>query len=162
MKYNMDRLKKEKKALSPVISTVLLIMIVVVLALIILMWAFGFVKEAYSKTIGGEEKPVDYYCSQLNLEGFVNLDGTFGFSNRGSVPIHSFTLRLTGNDGETNIENYESPKGSVNPGGVFTFKDKGNYDSYKDVRVISVLLAKKKSSTNPEPVPCASENALKI
>lgn len=162
MRYNMDKIKKERKALSPVISTVLLIMIVVVLALIILLWSFGFVKEAYSKTIGGEEKPVDYYCSNLNLEGFVNLDDTFGFSNQGSVPIYAFNLRLTGNNGETTVDYYDyKDGGSVNPGGVVNFEGK-SYANYKEVKVIPILLAQKKSAASPEPVPCPSQDALKI
>ena len=40
-----------KKAVSPIISTVLLIMIVIILAIIILLWSRGFIKEAITKDI---------------------------------------------------------------------------------------------------------------
>ncbi|VVB78075.1 Uncharacterised protein [uncultured archaeon] len=158
----MIKLKRGKKAVSPVVSTILLVMIVIILALIILLWSRGFVKEAYSKTIGGEEKPVEYYCSQLSLESFVNNDDSFGFKNQGTVPIYSFTLRLSTKGGDTNVEEYSpSNGGSVNPGGMITFEGKVHSD-YKEVKVIPILLAKKKSGGNPEPVPCSSSNALII
>lgn len=159
----MIKLKRGKKGISPVVSTILLVMIVIVLALIILLWSRGFIKEAYTKTIAGEEKPVEYYCSQLNLQGFVNNDDSFGFKNQGTVPIYSFDLRLSGNDGNTDVKEYPANGGgTINPGGMITFEGLLGHSKYKEVKVIPILLAKKKSGTNPEPVPCSSSNALII
>ena len=50
---------KEKKGVSPIISTVLLIVIVIILAIIILLWSRGFVKEIITKEIAGNEKRVN-------------------------------------------------------------------------------------------------------
>ena len=48
--------RKNKKAVSPTISTVLLVMIVIIVAIIILMWSRGFIKEAIEKEVAGEKK----------------------------------------------------------------------------------------------------------
>jgi len=159
----MINMKRGKKGVSPIVSTILLVMIVIVLALIILLWSQGFIKEAYTKTIAGEEKPVEYYCSQLSLESFVNNDDSFGFKNKGTVPIYSFELRLSSNDGNTDVVEYLSGDGggSINSGEMITFEGKVHSD-YKEVKVVPTLLAKKKSGGNPEPVPCPSSNALII
>ena len=49
---------KNKKAVSPVVSTVLLVLIVIILAIIILLWSRGFIKEVILKEIPGEESKV--------------------------------------------------------------------------------------------------------
>lgn len=155
---NMKKGKMEKKGISPLVSTILLIMIAIVLALIIIIWSTGFVKEAYSKTVAGEEKPVEYYCSQLSLESINNQDGSFGFSNQGTVPVYSFKLKLVEDDGSSTVTEIEQ---GVGPGSTVIVPDKTSIGK-KEITIIPVLLAKKKSAANPEPVPCASSNALKI
>ncbi len=158
-------MKKDKKGVSPVISTILLITIEIIQALIILLWTRGFTKEAYLKTIGSEEKPVSILCTQLksDIEPFVGADNSFGFRNKGTIPIYEFDLRLTSNDGNTNIDEYNAGVGggSINPGGMITFENK-DYTNYKEVKVIPTLLATKKSGGDPEPVPCSSKDAIKL
>src|SRR3989344_6352117 len=85
---------KEKKGVSPVVSTVLLIMIVIVIAIIIILWARGFVKEIIEKNIDGNIKRVNEYCNEVRLEPFVNTDNTFGFDNVGNVPVYRFDLKV--------------------------------------------------------------------
>jgi len=41
--------KRGKKAVSPVVATVLLILIVVILAVIVFLWARGFIGESLTK-----------------------------------------------------------------------------------------------------------------
>ena len=61
-------MKNNKKGVSPVVSTVLLIMIVIILAIIILIWSQGFIKEAITKQVSGETKSIDQYCSDVQMK----------------------------------------------------------------------------------------------
>jgi flagellin-like protein len=158
----------KKRAVSPVIATVLLIMIVIVLALIILLWSRGFVKEAITKKIGDTEKTVEQYCGEVTLQPIVHegAEGDsrcFGFQNIGTVPIYKFKIKATiTNSGETtNIDGNEP----VNPGFSVLIKDEvgdcNDYNQYEDVKVIPILLGTKKSGT-AEPFECPENNAVSI
>ncbi len=82
---------KNKKAISPVISTVLLVMLVIVLAGIILLWSRGFIKEKVLKF----DKPIETVCSDVSIRTFVNEDNTFGFTNIGNIPIYAIDLKTS-------------------------------------------------------------------
>jgi flagellin-like protein len=131
-------MKQNKKGVSPVISTVLLILIVIVLALIIFLWAKGFVKEAITKDIGGNEKLAQEYCKDIKLES-TNSGGKIGFKNIGNVPINKFDLKLT-KDGSSEIAEIRGDGAMANPGlTVLTTHTASEYDK---VQVIPILLGK--------------------
>lgn len=130
-----------KRGLSPIVSTVILVVIVFVLALIILLWARGFVKEAVIKSIAGNEKRADEYCLEVRIRGFVNEDNTFGFENTGNVPIFAYRLKLEGAGGSDVFKIDNNNGGSVNPG-YSTIIDDYAYDSYDSITVIPILLGK--------------------
>jgi flagellin-like protein len=96
--------KMKKKGLSPVIATVLLIMIVVVLALIIFLWARGFVSEKVAKF--GE--PVGRACDRVRFEAGAFSSGQ-GFeidiNNQGEVPLYGFDIKKLGK-GEIIVTEY--------------------------------------------------------
>jgi len=139
---------KEKKAVSPIVSTVLLIMIVVVLAIIILIWTRGFIKEAITKDIGGEIKTVDQLCSsEIKLKGIVDEDESFGFTNNGNVPIYAYDLKLIGDDGSSNLVKVSS---SVNPGMSTNLGGSYKYGDYEQIKVIPIILGKTKSGSTQE------------
>lgn len=156
---------KNKKAVSPIISTVLLIMIVIIIAIIIILWARGFVKEVIEKDIGGNVKRVNEYCNEIQLETFVNEDDaeTFGFRNIGNVPIYQFQLKLKNSDGSSELKEFEGPNAVINPGFGITIEDKypddvKEYDSYEEVKVIPVLLGKVEKG-GVKPFVCPEETA---
>ncbi len=149
---------KNKKAVSPTISTVLLIMIVVIVAIIILMWSRGFIKEAIEKEVAGEKKRVEQFCSELSMVGILNTEGSFGFTNNGNVPIYALNLKLSGGiigEGNSDMINIRPGKGGlVNPGFSTLIKDEyGSYYNYYDydkVKIIPVLLGKTKTGAIKE------------
>ncbi len=151
-------MRKSKKAVSPIISTVLLVMIVIIVAIIILMWSRGFIKEAIEKEVGGETKRVEQFCSELSMVAILNNEGSFGFTNNGNVPIYSLNLKLTGGivgAGSSDTVNIRPEKGGlVNPGFSTLIKDEfGNYYDYYDydeVKIIPVLLGKTKTGAIKE------------
>jgi flagellin-like protein len=90
----------DKKALSPVIATILLIALVLVLALIIFLWARGFVSEQIQKF----GQPIEDLCSQADFDVEL-IEGSLGkeleIVNRGNAPIHSFDIKeIKGGDSE--------------------------------------------------------------
>ena len=76
-----------KKGLSPVIASVLLVMLVLVLAIIIFLWARGFISEQIEKF----GQPVEQQCDLVDynveiIEG-VSSSYTIDAVNHGNVPI---------------------------------------------------------------------------
>ncbi len=149
---------KQKKGISPVVSTVLLITMTIILAAIILLWARGFIKESLTKEIGGDIKRVESRCSEISADSILNDDvgKTFGFTNTGNVPIYAVDLKLAEKDsGSSKVER----EGGVNPGFSIVFDY--NYDEYEEVKVIPILLGKTKSGSVQE-FTCPERNGFVI
>ena len=82
--------KRGKKAVSPVVATVLLILIVVILAVIVFLWARGFIGESLTKR--GEN--VDNVCDDISLEIlYSSSDGTLQITNTGNTPVFSLEVQ---------------------------------------------------------------------
>ncbi len=85
-----------KRALSPVIATVLLVVLVLVLAAIIFLWVRGFITEQIEKS--GEA--IENICNSVNFDANIN-NGYLEVVNRGTVSIAQFELKkITGGDSE--------------------------------------------------------------
>ena len=163
-------MKNNKRGVSPVVSTVLLIMVVIILAVIILMWSLGLVKEAITKEVAGITKSIDQYCVdvQNEIQPSVNTDGlSFGFSNTGSVPIYAFNLKLNLKDsGESSTIEIPAGKGSVNPGYniIIDPNEYGlePYDSYEKITIVPILLGSKSKSGGTEPYTCEDKYGVVV
>lgn len=82
-------MKKEKRGLSPVIATVLLISIVIILFVIIFLWARGFIKEAVEK----EGKSAEQACTEVDLAISLSVDNSeISMVNNGNIPIYQIEL----------------------------------------------------------------------
>lgn len=140
------KMRMAKKAVSPVISTVLLIMIVIILGIIILLWSKGFIKEVVEKEIAGNTKRVDDYCKDVKLSSIINQDGSFGFENVGNVPIFAYNVKLTsvGSGESTTVKVENKNGGAVNPSFGSIITNQGSYGDYEKVKVIPILLGKAK------------------
>lgn len=92
-----------RKALSPVIASVLLILLVLVLAAIIFLWARGFIGENIEKF----GKPIEEACGKVNFE--VYRDGEYmEVRNNGNVDIQHLDVRMTrGGTSEVSSFNFE-------------------------------------------------------
>ncbi|MGC9309180.1 MAG: archaellin/type IV pilin N-terminal domain-containing protein [Candidatus Nanoarchaeia archaeon] len=84
---------KKRKALSPVIASVLLIALVLVLASIVFLWARGFISEQIEKF----GQPVEEVCKNVEFEVDLyrqpNVGLTIEVANRGNVPIKSLDIK---------------------------------------------------------------------
>lgn len=99
---------KNKKAIAPVVATVLLIALVLVLILIFFLWARGFVTEQIEK--GGS--PIEQVCS--DVEFYVDFTRSNNFDggdmqivNRGNVPINKIGIKFIGSNGDAKLREFE-------------------------------------------------------
>lgn len=80
---------KEKRGLSPVIATLLLIALALVLVFLIFIWAKSFIEEELQKF--GE--PAERSCERIEFAAEVKSDGTVYVSNTGNVPLYGIELK---------------------------------------------------------------------
>jgi len=128
-----------KKGLSPVIASVLLILMVLVLAVLIFLWARGFLSEQIEKF----GQPVESYCSGINFDAV--LIGTAGSGNlevvnRGNIDIFRLDLLLE-KDGkeETKKFDYNIPRGGSESAPINLIMDNG-YDLPDKVTAFPALV----------------------
>ena len=81
-----------KRGISPVIATVLLIAIVVVLIAIVFLWARGFLTEQVDKF----DEPVDRACERTDFNAGINSQGVLGINNVGNIPLYGFNVKVFG------------------------------------------------------------------
>ena len=88
----MTKKTYQKKAISPVIATVLLIAMVVVIALIIFLWFRSINEDVITKFDGENIKLV---CGKVGFTGSYS-NGVLYISNTGNVPIYGMDVEISG------------------------------------------------------------------
>jgi flagellin-like protein len=132
---------KNRKGISPIMSTVMLIMIVVIIAVIILLWSQGFIKERILKF----DRAIDNVCLDISLETYINPDNTIGLRNKGLVPIQEVKLIIS--EGGNDVVYPIGPEqGKVGAGLSNTITD-FTYSSGQEIKVIPVLLGRTKAGS---------------
>ena len=140
-------MRKNKRGVSPIVSTVLLIMLVIILAIIILLWSRGFIKEKILKF----DKPIENVCSEIGIRTFVNDDLSYGFTNIGNVPIYAVDVKVS-TGGKSDIYPVgQSGGGKVDPGLSTILEGAPSIDAdTEEIKIIPVLLGKTKSGAIKE------------
>jgi len=87
----MNEFKLNKKGISPVIASVLLIAIVIVIALIVFLWLRGMTEEAITKFDGTNVKLV---CQNIKFDTSYSGREIY-ISNTGNVPIYKMKARIS-------------------------------------------------------------------
>jgi len=96
MKTNKSMEEVNKRGLSPVIASVLMMLMVIVLASIVFLWARGFISEQVEKF----GTPIEDSCGAVNFE-IARYGSELEIVNRGNINIHSFDIKTTrGGDSE--------------------------------------------------------------
>jgi flagellin-like protein len=103
--------RSDKKGLSPVIASVLMVALVLVLAAIVFMWARGFISEQIEKFGQPVEKACDDVSFVVDLVK-LGIGYELEIENTGNVPIQNFDIKKT-IGGDSVIEKF---KFSVNEG----------------------------------------------
>lgn len=98
---------KNKKGVSPVITTILLVLLAIILAAIIFLWARGFVKEGLVKF----DEPIDNACDKIKFQ--MSLAGSnLLITNIGDVPIYKIKVLSSSAGSSTGTEFAQA----INPG----------------------------------------------
>jgi flagellin-like protein len=141
---------KNKKGLSPVIATVLLIMLVLVLAAIVFLWARGFISEQIEKF----GKPIEDQCSKVDFDVAVvpGTSGQYAFEvvNHGNVDIYRLDIKkFKAGNSEVSKFKFNINAGNAVKGDTFLMMKDGSPP--EEITVYPVLLgnARGKGSNNP-------------
>jgi len=133
---------KNKKGISPVIATVLLIAIVIVLAGIVALWAGNVLKEQDTKF--GE--PIKDVCKRVNLVT-TESNGIIDINNRGDFGIFDVKIKIS-DSGDT--DSIDCGDNSIAPGRSIVIDvnaDCGSYNGEDLVAVVPVLKAEQGDTT---------------
>jgi len=133
-------MKRGKKAVSPIVATVLLIALVVIIAIIIFFWARGFVKESVTKTVSGTSINAEQACDQIQIS-VKNHIGGIQIINQGNVPIYGFDIK-TISSGSSYIENLRDK--NLAKGNSYIH----NVENYDSLEVIPVILGQMNGEKN--------------
>ncbi len=84
-------LKKKRKGLSPIITTVLLIALTIVITSVVFLWFRGMVEEGVTKF--NPPKNIKLVCDDVEFEAGYS-SGTLSIVNNGNVPLFRVNLRV--------------------------------------------------------------------
>ncbi len=107
---------KNKKGVSPVIATVLLVAMVVVLAMIVILWFTSFTQEAITKF---DNENVELVCRNKIAFDSSYSGGLLSVVNTGNSPIYRMNIKTeTGGEYSTSQLEVSSgwPQKGLNPG----------------------------------------------
>ncbi|MEM3091998.1 MAG: type IV pilin N-terminal domain-containing protein [Candidatus Pacearchaeota archaeon] len=137
--------KINKKAVSPVIATILLIAMVIIIALIIFLWFRSLTKDAVTK-FGGTN--IELVCQDVQFSGSYS-GGILIIENNGNVPIYGIKLKILKNraykteDLKTLSSNW--PTTGLKQGGIFTSLDiSSSLSNPEKIVAIPVLIGSSK------------------
>lgn len=120
-----------KKGLSPVIATVLLIALVIIIALIIFLWARRFVGEACQKQGEAGENA----CSKIVLDARYSATDVY-LTNNGNLPISGVKVKILSEGSEYSETLDEAILGAGQSG---NFPVSG-LDISEEVKIVPVIL----------------------
>ena len=132
----------EKRGVSPMVATILLVAMVFVIALIVFLWFRGLTQEAVTKF----DKNAEIVCNEVAFQASYS-NGVLGISNSGNVPIYDLKVKLSqASSSQTlNLRDMVSswPQFGLVQGGAFSSNI--NTQGATQITVIPVLLGSVKS-----------------
>lgn len=128
-----------KKALSPVVATVLLISLVLILASIIFLWARAFLPEQLDKN-----GPIEDKCAEVNfIAEFDSASRTVVILNRGNVPLHGVQIGIKKGFSLEYLEGDFTAKPSIRGGETKDFDiSLASLESEDQIVIVPLLLGK--------------------
>ena len=138
---------KNKRGVSPVVATVLLIAMVIVIGLIIFLWFRSLTKDAVTK-FGG--KNIELVCEEVDFTpGYSSETGILTIQNFGNVPIYGINIKISGDGSHTtegiNVLSYNWPTMGLKQGDIFSSIDlSSSFSGAESVLLIPVLLGSSK------------------
>jgi len=124
-----------KKALSPVITTILLVLLAIILAAIIYLWARGFTKDTLVKF----DEPIERACDKISFEIGSSATSLL-ITNKADVPIYAIKIMTTSDSSSSSAERIDQ---TINPGESKVIAVSGGVNSGD--KIIPILLGESKN-----------------
>lgn len=134
-----------KKGISPLIATVLLVSFVVVLSLVIFFWGKQFVSELIEKR--GDVAAIKLECENIELEVVNVVGNNLNLRNMGTKRISGFTLRYIDTDNTQEVNDILEPSSDL----TLTLDNLGKIDVIPMLRPLSV---------GAPSIPCSSKHKM--
>lgn len=115
-----------KRGISTVIATVLLIAIVIVVIIIIFLWARGFFSENITKNGMG----INQACNEISLDASYSGNELY-ITNNGNIPVYSLKVKATNSGNQNSID---VDKGILT--GQSIVEDIGSYETVEITPVV--------------------------
>ena len=130
----------KKRGISPVIATILLVMIVIILAIIIFLWARGFIEEAVTK----KGAPADQNCDEISLD-VKYINSKLQIINNGRIPVYRMDIKAKSGG---SVEIIKKDTNNKDISGVSTGESKivDIGSGYDNVEVVPVILGETETS----------------
>lgn len=157
----MKHSRAEKKGVSPVIATVLLIALVVIIALIVFLWFRSITQEAIVKF--GDQN-VELVCEDVQfIATYDSETGTLSVSNTGNVPIYSMSLKVSevGEYKTKDIKEMNAGWPIIGLRQGESFSGKINADNPTQITLIPILLGTSPRGTE-ETYVCADRHGYEL
>ncbi len=141
-----------RKGVSPIIATILLVAIVVVLAIIIFLWARGFVAEKAQKF----DRAIEISCPDVVFESGIFLNNgeyLIDIVNRGNVPIYGLSIKKITRG---SVEIKEIFQNTIGNGESASFSLGTNFQEGENILVVPVILGE--TSGGKVAYTCPDEN----
>lgn len=135
------RKEMNRKGLSPVITTILLIALTIVIISIIFLWFRGMVQEGVTKF----GKNIQLSCDDVQFDATYS-SGVISIVNSGNVPLYKIDLKITGSGGSYQTEDIADvsttwPAAGLLQGGSFSQDISTTVGSdATDITVLPVLM----------------------
>ena len=126
-----------KRGLSPVIATILLVAIVVILGAIIFLWARSFFGERVEKF----EMSEDQACEKVALKAEYT-SGDLDIINEGDVALYGFKVEKIKKGESERLDEFSSEK--IDEGASVTVEVSVSSGAYTQLKIIPILLGKSK------------------
>lgn len=146
----------KKRGLSPVVASVLMILLVIVLAIIIFLWARGFIGERIEKF----GKPIEDYCKSVDFSVVAIENGGYHILeivNKGNIGINAFEIKMyASGDSEAVKLDIGVPAGeSVSSEVSLEFMKSG--EPTERIEVFPILSGEIKGESSGKPFTCSSD-----
>ncbi len=157
----IKNMRGDKKGISPVIATVMLIGIVIVIGLIIFMWFRGMTEEAVTKFDG---QNIQLVCEDVDFDASYS-EGMLYIENLGNVPIWDMQVQKVSAGSYETVSIKEKhpnewPVTGLNQGGAtgHSVSDAGSYEKFV---LIPVLIGKNKEGVKKTSV-CEERHGMEV
>ena len=133
-----------KRGISPVIATVLLIAMVIVIGLIVFLWFRGIVQEEGTKF----GKNVKLVCADVKFDAsYSDSTGILSIVNTGRPPIYRMKMKIS-KEGSHSTKEIEGdwPALGLNQGGAFSENINSEISGANKITLIPVLMSKEKKA----------------